>query len=627
MLRLLRPSLLLLLFFPVAVAAQNQGADIFILSSHTESSEWAQQMLRPIEALAADRQDLDIEVTHLPFLSYPSADSLAHDRDSVLALHTLRPRMVILLGGSCFAFAPDIQNRWKDIPMLLIGEQDYYCDIDYTLHGPGDPDANRYPVSDLVDRGYNLSLICAPALVRRTVEMICDLQPELEKLIYIAGENYISKERQWQLEEYLRERHPEITYETISSSTTSTDQLISLLEKEHAPQTAVYFGSWMIREGYRENVSTRHNTVSLIERIAPVYTLFGSDLEKHPYVVGFYSFSQNEYERTVRQRITDILDHDIPPTSMSFAILEAGIPTVNYKAMEHFGLDTERIPDDAVIVGAPLTLWQQHKKEIMWAAFFALVGMGGCIIYTMHRSMRSMKKARILAENANQMKTAFIQNMSHEFRTPLNSIVGFSQLLCMPDGYNSDEDKAEYLRHIMNNSQLLTVMISDMLGIADMEIGRYTIKKEPTNLNEMARQAIRSVESRIPPGVTLIRQPGIEEEARYITDGMRVQQIMINFLTNACKHTSQGEITFGSSLYENPGYITFFVADTGPGVPEDKAESIFDRFVKLDNNKQGAGLGLSICRMMAQNLDGKVWLDTHYKEGARFLLAIPKIEA
>lgn len=108
---------------------------------------------------------------------------------------------------------------------------------------------------------------------------------------------------------------------------------------------------------------------------------------------------------------------------------------------------------------------------------------------------------------------------------------------------------------------------------------------------------------------------------------MRVQQILINFLTNACKHTSQGEITFGSSLYENPGYITFFVPDTGPGVPEDKAESIFDRFVKLDNNKQGAGLGLSICRMMAQNLDGKVWLDTHYKEGARFLLAIPKIDA
>ena len=78
---------------------------------------------------------------------------------------------------------------------------------------------------------------------------------------------------------------------------------------------------------------------------------------------------------------------------------------------------------------------------------------------------------------------------------------------------------------------------------------------------------------------------------------------------------------------ENPGYITFYVEDTGPGVPAEKAESIFDRFVKLDTHKQGAGLGLSVCRMVAENLGGKVWLDTRYTEGARFILAIPREEA
>ena len=83
----------------------------------------------------------------------------------------------------------------------------------------------------------------------------------------------------------------------------------------------------------------------------------------------------------------------------------------------------------------------------------------------------------------------------------------------------------------------------------------------------------------------------------------------------------------GSSLVENPGYITFYVEDTGPGVPAEKAESIFDRFVKLDTHKQGAGLGLSVCRMVAENLGGKVWLDTRYTDGARFILAIPREEA
>ena len=607
--------------------ARDKAADVFILSSHTEHSEWAQQMLIPVNQLSVERPDLDIVISHLPFLSYPNAEQLIHDRDSVLDLHTVPPRMVILLGSSCFSFAEDVNARWKGIPMLLIGEQDYYCDIDYTLHGPGNPNANRYPVSTLLDKGLNMTLICAPALIRRTVEMILTVQPDLKKLLYVAGESYISKEQQVRLEAYLADRHPEINYQAVLSSQTTTDQLLSILEHEDARTTAAIYGSWMVRAGYRENVTTRHNTVSLIERIAPVYTAFRSDLEKHPYVVGFYSYSKDEYCRTVSQRVLDILDHDISPTRMSFAQFESGIPTLNYMAMEHFGLDVDLIPDDAYVVGAPLTLWQQHKKQIMWAAFFFLIGFGGFIFFFMARSMYHMRKARNMAQNASKMKTAFVQNMSHEFRTPMNAIIGFAQLLCLPEGYITDEEKQEYLSYIMNNSNLLTVMVNDMLSIADMENGEFSINKSVVNLNEMARQAIKAVEFRVPPGVRIVRQPGIEEDARFITDGMRVQQILINFLTNACKHTTSGEIVIGSSMIENPGYITFYVADTGTGVPIEKAEEIFERFVKLDSSKQGAGLGLSICRVMAHSMGGKVWLDTAYTDGARFVLVIPREDA
>ena len=573
-----------------------------------------------------ERPDLRIAIENLPFISYPDVQTLEWDRDSILVTY-LRPRLVILLGGSCFSFAPSLQERWPGIPMLLIGEQDYYCDLEYTLHGPGDPQANRYPLSDLKDKGYNLSLISTRSLYRRTIEMIYQVQPNLEKLYFIAGENYLSKERQWRVEEYMKSNHPETAYMAISSTQTSTDQLISLLEKEGGPRMAVFFGSWMMREGYRENVSTRHNTVSLIENMAPVYTLYRNDLEKHPYEVGFYSYSQEEYERMVLQRVQDVLDHDIQPSQLPFVYLEAGSPTLNYRAMEHFGLDTSLIPEDTILVGAPQTLWQSYKKQIALFAFLLLAVLAGFFTISMIHSMRSLKKARDLAEKASNLKSAFIQNMSHEVRTPLNAITGFSQLLCMPDGYVTDEEKQEYMSYILNNSNLLTVMVNDLLNMADMENGEYPVQKAPTNLNEVARQAIKSTESRIPRGVQFIRQPGIDEDARYITDGIRVQQIMINFLTNACKHTTSGHIVFGSSMIENPGYITFYVADTGPGVPQEEAESIFDRFVKLDANKQGAGLGLSICRMLAHSLGGKVWLDTTYTEGARFVLIIPREEA
>ena len=627
MTRRLSLYILVLLGFSLSLSAQEKGVDILILSSHTESSEWAQTMLSPIEQLKKDRPELTVSMEHFRLLSHPTTQSLKHAWDSVLTLHAEPPRLVILLGGSCFNFASDVATRWKGVPLLLIGEQDYYCDIEYTLHGPGDPHAHRYPVNNLKNSGLNISLICAPPMVRRTVDLIFKLQPDLEKMFFIAGENYLCKERQWRLEQYMQEKHPGVAYRAISAADMTTDEMLATLEREGGPRTAIFYGSWLAREDYMETVSIRHKTVSLIEYLAPLYTMFVCDPEQHPGVMGFYSYSQREYGRTVTQRILDVLDHGIQPSEMPFVYLEAGLPTVNYHTMRRFGLDTSLIPKDALVRFKPGDLWQTYKKQIMLIAFLLLAGLVGFVLFTMSRSMRSMRKARNMAENADRIKTAFIQNMSHEFRTPLNSIIGFSQLLCLPDGSVTEEEKGEYLDHIMNNSQLLTMMVNDMLGIADMENGQFTIHKAATNLNEVMLQAIRTVSLNISPDVKMACQTGLDEDTRYITDGMRIQQILINFLTNACKFTPRGQIVLGSSLVENPGYITFYVEDSGPGVPADKAESIFDRFVKLDTHKQGAGLGLSVCRMVAENLGGKVWLDTRYTDGARFILAIPREEA
>ena len=619
--------LLVLVFAPLALAAQDKAADIFILSSHTSSSIWEQHMLQPVNTLAGERPELNISVARLQLLAHPDVQSIRQQVWNELDAFTLPPRLVIVLGGSCFNFAVDIQKKWKNVPMLLVGEQDYYSDIEYTLFGPGSSQAKRYPVDELKHRGYNLSLIYAPAFVRRTVEMILQVQPDLEKLFFIAGENYHCKERQWRLERYLKNNHPEIGYQVISAANTSTDQLINILEKENNPRMAVIFGSWLVREDYLNVISTRHSTISLIDNLAPVYTFFDNDIDKHPYLMGFYSYSQAEYARAVRQAILDVLDHGIQPSEMPFTNLNTGFPTLNYRAMAHFGVDTSLIPADAVVINAPQSIWQSNRKQITWIAIlvFAILGIYTFIAVT--HSMRSLKKARNMAQKASDLKSAFIQNMSHEVRTPLNAITGFSQLLCLPDDCVSEEEKQEYMSYILNNSHLLTVMVNDLLSIADMENGEYPIQKAPTNLNEVARQAVKSIESRVPPGVTLVLQTGIDEEARYITDGIRVQQIMINYLTNACKHTTSGQIVFGSSMEENPGCITFYVADTGPGVPKEEAESIFDRFVKLDVHKQGAGLGLSICRLLAQSMGGKVWLDTQYTDGARFVLTIPAIKA
>ena len=226
---------------------------------------------------------------------------------------------------------------------------------------------------------------------------------------------------------------------------------------------------------------------------------------------------------------------------------------------------------------------------------------------------------------ANEAKTRFVQNMSHEVRTPLNAIVGFSQLLGLPDGSFPEEEKAEFANHIVNNAQMLTMLLDDILSTTAMDTGSYKINIEDGECCFMCQAAISSAEHRLQPGVQMRFEPEFEGHHTFRTDPRRVQQILINLLTNSCKHTSEGEIVLRCSLTENPGSVTFSVTDTGTGVPADQAEAIFDRFKKLNQFVQGTGLGLSICREITEKMGGKIFLDTTYEgKGARFVLVLPE---
>lgn len=236
---------------------------------------------------------------------------------------------------------------------------------------------------------------------------------------------------------------------------------------------------------------------------------------------------------------------------------------------------------------------------------------------------RNLKRANERTRLANETKTRFVQNMSHEIRTPLNAIVGFSQLLSLPDGSFAPEEKDEFASHIINNTKMLTMLLDDILNASSMDAGNYRITIEDCNCNFVCREAVSSSEHRLQPGVQLEFVPGADDSYTFRTDPRRVQQILINLLTNACKHTASGHIQLGYSLEENPGEMTFFVEDTGPGVPADQAELIFERFTKLDEFVQGTGLGLSICREIAGKMGGRVFLDTSYTGGARFVFAVP----
>ena len=231
------------------------------------------------------------------------------------------------------------------------------------------------------------------------------------------------------------------------------------------------------------------------------------------------------------------------------------------------------------------------------------------------------------AEESERTKMRFLQNMSHEIRTPLNAIVGFSQMLAHQQE-NDDLTQAqrqEFVDLIDENTETLTTLIDDILLLSAIENGSaMKIRLSQCNVNAVCRRALSSVKHRCPEGVRLYYTTEVANDFAIVCDSQRLQQVLVNFLTNAEKHTTSGEILLHASLSENPGKVTFSVTDTGEGVPAENAESIFNRFEKLDTFVQGAGLGLNICRMIAVRLNAIVKLDTsHPGPGARFVFIVP----
>ena len=230
--------------------------------------------------------------------------------------------------------------------------------------------------------------------------------------------------------------------------------------------------------------------------------------------------------------------------------------------------------------------------------------------------------AKEKAVAADRVKTVFIQNMSHEIRTPLNAIVGFSELIAGDDGSMDDEMREDFSERIKTNSDNLLMLVGDVLDTAQLDNGTYNLQFRSATIGEICRKALSAAGQHKQPGVKVRLETDELEEMVVHTDVKRVVQVLVNMLSNAEKNTAEGTITLGCSIVSNPGMVTFSVTDTGIGVPADKAEEIFKSFTKLDQFKQGLGLGLHICRIIADLLGGRIYLDTKYTGGARFLFAI-----
>ena len=245
--------------------------------------------------------------------------------------------------------------------------------------------------------------------------------------------------------------------------------------------------------------------------------------------------------------------------------------------------------------------------------------VGSSLVITNRKKMeQELMTAKELAEESNRLKSAFLANMSHEIRTPLNAIVGFSGILASTE---EEEEKQEYVSIIENNNTLLLQLISDILDLSKIEAGTLELNYSNIELNELMRELERGFLLRVKTDAVKLEFVEPAGPCMAYTEKNRLSQLMINLVTNAIKFTEKGSIRFGYEMRENELY--FYVTDTGCGIPKDKQQNIFGRFVKLNSFAQGTGLGLSICKTLMDHMGGRIGVESEEGKGSTFWFTLP----
>ena len=302
------------------------------------------------------------------------------------------------------------------------------------------------------------------------------------------------------------------------------------------------------------------------------------------------------------------------------------------KKMEN--LEIEKGANKLVIEKKSLELeLQKSKKEnylyisllllALCAVFYIFFRLGKMrsLYQALQKSNEQVLIANQKAQESEEMKTAFIRNMSHEIRTPLNAINGFSELITNDD--ISMDEKQAFSRIIYENCYHLTSMLNNLLEIAQLDSGNDSLPLVPTRIHELCLYEMQQVKKyQEKPEINYVVE-GDKENDMILTNRAYFSLIISHLLANANKFTEKGSITLSYHLDSGANLVTLSVTDTGCGIPQDKQEWIFERFTKTNDFIPGSGLGLYLCRLIVNRLNGKIKTDPSYTKGSRFVITMP----
>ena len=462
--------------------------------------------------------------------------------------------------------------------------------------------------------------------VAGNINMIKKLYPDTKNIAFVSDNSYGGVSLQAYVAKEMQ-NYPELNLilldGRINTIYTISDKLHSLPD-----HTVLLMGTWRVdmNDGY----FMRNATYSMMEAAPdlPVFSLTSVGLGY--WAIGGIVPAYRPLGKEMARQAIDLLmnpghvknEMEVIPNEIIF----------DENLIKTNKINVSAISGPIKLLNVQTSFYEQYKFQIWSLAavlFVLLVGLFVSLYFFYHtkklkdkleESQDALRDAKNRAEEANRLKSAFLANMSHEIRTPLNAIVGFSDVLSA--GGSSEEEQRAYFDIIRTNSDLLLRLINDILDVSRLEADRISFALESCDVVQVCQQVVVSVAQARRSKNEFLFECALPTVVMRI-DIQRLQQVIINLLSNADKFTTEGTITLKLEVDKKKNLATFSVTDTGCGIPLEKQQKVFDRFEKLNEYVQGTGLGLSICKLTVDKWGGSIWIDPAYTDGARFMFTHP----
>ena len=600
--------------------ADKTREDVLFLNSINFNLPWAKDVFWYTHQ-ALQKKNISVKAESL------SVPALCNRKEAAAVVEQLRrkydvpPRLIVFIGDPGWIVCRELfDDVWKDVPVIITNARDRLpATLDILLSHEELTESNTVPAYEW-RKGYNVTTLGQVYYVKETIGLMRQLMPDMKRLAFISDDRYISEAVRGDVEQAMTGSFPELAFEQLSTRNISTEMLLDTL-KSYDKTTGLIYYSWFETHNQDDNNYLFDHIQEIITRFvhSPLFLLAPEDLSNNTFAGGYY-VSVESFGDSLLQLIHRVLEgefpRDIPPAL-------GGKPAAYlcYPALQSYDIPVSLYPKEAVYINLPVSFFEQYKKEILMTVVLLLVVVSavGYYIHILKRAHQRMKEAQLKAEEANQLKSAFLANMSREIRTPLNAIVGFSNLLSMVE---DKEEMLEYAGIIETNTELLLQLINDILDMSKIESGMYDFHVTQVDANQLMSEVEQVARLRIRTDEVSLSFAERLPQCVFHTDKNRLIQVLTNLVVNAIKFTSQGEIQIGYRL-QDAHTLYFYVSDTGCGMSAEQCEHVFERFVKYNTFIQGTGLGLSICKMIIEKLGGEIGVQSESGKGSVFWFTLP----